>query len=541
MGAGLIVASRRQAPKPTAQTGTIPAPAGVNLVDTAGALPAGDCLGLVNMIRAEYGLRTRSGYREWVTGLGGEVRSVLSFQGSQGDGTEDRLFACTSHGIWGCTATGSTPAEVYTFPVESGTSGTGIGRGFTTVAGGHYLLYCDEANGYIHYNETGDAWTLVPAGSNPGEIDGVDPRDLVYVTAWKNRLWFVERNSTCGWYLGINAITGTAARFDFGSQFKHGGTLVSLSSWTGDGGAGLDDYLVAISSSGDVVVYQGTDPASINTFMIKGVWYVGQVPAGRRFTTDFGGDLLILSALGVMPISRLVSGAVLADQDAYATRKIGPVIGRIMTERATSSGWEITIHPEDKSLVILTPEVAGEDREQWVMALGARGWAQHTGVPMVCAAPWKGKLYFGTEDGRVCINDGDVDNNQLASSANATAIDASLLTSFQSLNTARRKVPKMARPLFMTDGTPPQYDVGVRFDYDRTALGAVTYQDTSGAGLWDSATWDVSTWGTGQGTAGEWRGIAGLGSSMALALRMSTKARTTLTGFEILFSVGGAL
>jgi hypothetical protein len=508
-------------------------------VDGAGALPAGDALGIVNMIRAANGLRTRSGYREWVTGInsGGEVRTILPFQGSVA--LEDRLFAAAGDGIYDCSSSTATPSLVYTFPTPSSSSGLCTGRGFTTVAGGHYLLVCDEENGYIHYNETGDTWTLVPAGAGAGEINGVDPRDLVFVTAHKARLWFVERDTASAWYLAPNAITGTVAEFDFGPQFKHGGHLVGLWSWSRDGGAGPDDYLVAVSSGGDVVVYRGTDPASASTWEIVGVFYVGAVPAGRRIATDNGGDLLILSSLGVLPVSQLLSGADVANEAIYTTRKIQPAIGSIMGER-TGLGWSIQIHPEDRTLVVNTPAVSGEDREQWVMSLGARGWAQHTGLPMTCGASWKGKFYIGTDDGRVCINDGDVDNNQLTGSTNATAIEWSMLSDF-AMGDATRRIPVMVRPRFITDGTSPQYTVAARFDFDQAEVPAVTYVAQTGAGLWDSAIWDSAVWGTGAGTAGEWRGVSGMGSAVAVALRGASVARTTLVGLDTMWRSGGPL
>lgn len=516
----------------------------MNLVDGAGSLPRGDALSVVNMIRAQNGLRTRSGYREWVTGINsdGEVRTILPFQGSVA--LEDRLFAAAGDGVYDCSTSTATPTRVYAFPTVDGTSGYGVARGFTTLGGGHYLLYCDESNGYIHYNETGDAWTLVPQGTAAGEVDGVDPRDLVFVTAHKARLWFVERDTSDAWYLPIASIAGTAAKFPFGPVFKHGGTLVGLWSWTIDGGAGVDDHLVALSSSGDVVIYKGTDPEAtakwgLPGWELVGVWYVGAVPAGRRSVTDNGGDLLILSSLGVVPLSQIIRGASIQDESIYTTRKIQPVIGGEMTSR-TGLGWSIQTQPEDRTLVVTLPEVSGEDREQWVMSLGARGWAQHTGVPMVCGASWKGKFYIGTDDGRVCINDGDVDNNQLTGSTNATAIEWSLLTDFATGDSAR-KIPVNIRPRFITDGTSPQYEVAARFDFDQSEIGSLTYVPQTGAGAWDSAIWDSAVWGSGAGTAGEWRGVAGMGASVAVAIRGASVARTTLTGIETMWREGGPL
>jgi hypothetical protein len=68
----------------------MPAPTGgLNAFDPASAMPATDCLSLYNLIPYQYGLRSRSGWREWCIGLEGaatgmteEVDSVVSMASS---------------------------------------------------------------------------------------------------------------------------------------------------------------------------------------------------------------------------------------------------------------------------------------------------------------------------------------------------------------------------------------------------------------------------------------------------------------------------
>jgi hypothetical protein len=189
--------TRARASRPTEQSTTVPAPLGMNLVDNAGALPPGDAVEIINMIRSQYGLRSRSGYREWVTGLGDDVRTLVGFQGSIG--TEDRLFAAIQDGIYDCTATTAAPSQVYAFPTADADSGKLIAAAFTKLDGTHALLVCDETNGYLHYNESGDVWTKPIAGAGAGQINGADPDDFVFVMVWKHRAWFVQRNSSLAW------------------------------------------------------------------------------------------------------------------------------------------------------------------------------------------------------------------------------------------------------------------------------------------------------------------------------------------------------
>ena len=144
-------------PKPKYQQATnnayhLPAPTGgINAFDPASAMPPTDCLSLWNLIPYQYGLRSRSGWREWCTNVGSDtaglgfyddgspmefslaaplggavvgawpgvtrdgVRTIMAFYGSSPSG--DRLFACTADGIYDCTHSTSSPTLDYQFPI----------------------------------------------------------------------------------------------------------------------------------------------------------------------------------------------------------------------------------------------------------------------------------------------------------------------------------------------------------------------------------------------------------------------------------------
>src|SRR5216684_2900573 len=330
----------------------IPAPVGgLNTVDPGFALPPYDCPVLFNMIGGENGSRIRRGYKEWCTGVGASVvPTMMPFHGSSTNGSKDRLFATSSSNIYSVGASSAAPPSVLVFASAAGDAGWGVFRGLVSSGGQHFLMLGDEQNGYHVYSETNDAWRAVaqvasaawlgthayivndrvvnngitykctvggnsaatggPTGVGTGIVDGtvtwdyeptingVDPAKFVFVTVWKNFVLFVEKDTSRMWFgNAVRSLFGTVTSFDFGSQFPHGGNLVGLWGSTGDYGIGMDDHLVAISSSGDVVIYKGTDPNDPTKFAIVGVWYVGGVPAGRRIATDFGGDLLLLSSL----------------------------------------------------------------------------------------------------------------------------------------------------------------------------------------------------------------------------------------------------
>lgn len=601
-------ALRRQPPRPSIEVFPIPAPTGGwNASSPASAMPVTDCILLYNLIAGEYGLRSRLGSREYANGVIGAadntVRTIIPFTGSAKNGARDRLFASSATTIFDCSAGDSAiyggdglAGHGWIFENYSGDAGYGIAHAHRNTAGDHFLLYCDEQNGYHVYAESTDTWVQVrqtptvawtastpyaagqtvlndsgkgyvcvtdgtsaasggPTGTVPaypyiadgsvnwaylaGTIDGVDPANLAFVTVFAGRVWFVEKDTANAWYLETGAIFGTAIKFQLGSKFRAGGPLVGLWNWTLGGEGGGNDRLVFISGGGDVAVYEGTDPSSATAFRIVGTWYVGGVPAGRRIATNFGGDLLVLCKLGVLPLSKLYNGADAEDASIYATAKIAPLFNSLMLSKANLRGWSLQIHPEDNSLMITIPNGDGEATDQLVMSLWNRSWSIYRDLPLYCSEVWGGKLHFGTADGRVMINDGYVDGVSLADPTTYTAIQWALLTSFQNLGNGRQKRIQMIRPTFLAGG-PTSYSAAARFKYDFSELATVTI-GTGGEGTWDHSTWDSSVWQADYTPSQGTTGAVGMGVEMAVALRGAANSRLVLVGIDVFFTQGGLL
>lgn len=538
-----MLARARKSLRGSAQGLALPAPTGgLNTSSPAMNMPPTDCMVLYNMLAAESGLRARLGSREWVTGLTGAtddlVRTVIPYTGSATTAT--RLFATTSDGIWDVTA--STPAPggspTFAFSSSAGNAGYGVAHAFTTLAG-NFLLYCDEVNGYHVYSEATGLWAAVAMGGGASQVSGVDPTTFVYVTVFKGFACFAKRDSTDIWILPIGSVYGAASRLGVGYKLQAGGSIVGLYSWTYDGGAGLDDSLVAVSKGGDVVVFQGTDPTASDSFGISGVWGVGKVPAGRNLATPFGGDLLLLTRGGILPMSRLVVGKPL-DADTYETRKISNLFNQLMLSYGDTLGWSLNLHPEESALIVTVPTGAGLPTTQLAMSLADRSWSQLRDLDIYSCAPYEGKLYYGTSDGRVGINDGNVDGVTLADPTAYAAIQYSGVGAFQNYGTGAKKQVHIIKPYFMSRSAAPSFSVGARYDFNLNELDAVSLSAASG-GTWDSGLWDDMVWGGDYAASTGVRGASGLGSNIAIAWRGASVDRTVLTGFEISFSTGGML
>lgn len=522
-------------PRPSLlKAATLPAPVGgMNVADPGLSLPASEAALVLNAIAGEGGLKPRPGTQVWASGVGssGPVRSVLPYHGSSG--TEDRLFATSAEGIYDATTSGAASLAL-AFGTTTGKAGRGVSAAYANTAG-RFLLYTDEVNGYRLYTEGTHAWTT------PTLSGGITAADCVFVLPWKNRVWFAQRNSSKAWYLALEAISGAAAEFDFGRHFKRGGYLLGLWNWTRDGGSGADDRLVALSSGGDIVVFEGTDPSIDTTFNIVGSWNVGSFPDGRRLCTSIGGDLLVLTTQGLLSMEKLLAGG---NQAAiYDTRKLRPLFISTMQAQQALEGWDLAIHPQEAMLVVNQPGVSGQLQQQFALSLATQGWSLLQGLDILSLGVWQGQLYFGNRAAGIVRMTGILDGvAQDGSTANARQVECFLLHAFNTLGSPRRKQLRVAKPHFKTDGVFPGFAVFARYDFDTSLpTGLALLGGPASGALWGSGLWGVATWGARSGIARRAGVTRGIGTAIAVGVTWKSNGLATLCGTDVWWEEGGDL
>ena len=421
--------------------------------------------------------------------------------------------------------------------VEALAQGTG-GNGITTTS--------NNANG-ASFNLPATAGGVDGIYGIPDPTTGipgppVDPSTFVFCTPFQSRLWFCQRNSSIGYYLEFNSIFGTASPFNFGANQAAGGSLKCMSNWTVDSGNGVGNNLAVLSEAGDISVYQGNDPDTAGAFNLVGVWYVGGFPVGRNITTDDGGDVLIVTSLGVISLSQYLQGLSLADRSLYATRKIANLIAQEVAENSNLQGWQLIVTPDEQAVLLAVPQ-QDLSVHMYAMPYATRNWSVLSGRNANCMAVFLNKLYFGTNVASSNLYEvtGNLDFVQLDGSG-GQPIAFTVFGSFQGLGApAVKKRVQMARVSFVTSTSPVNFSLAARFDYDTTpAPPAPVPMPPSGGSLWDSAVWDVSVWdagGTAQATASfeTMVGLAGEGRMVAMALNGYATESTVLQSITVLY------
>jgi hypothetical protein len=517
-------------------------PAPNNGIDVSQPLPGGDptkAIRLDNLIPRVFGCVLREGYRNWVMNLGGEVRTLMSYQPAHNaDGAH---FAASDNGkVYDVTAPQSStfvPTPVWSVPpLDMGRPGQFSYTNFTTGGDVHFLCVVGQGAGYRTWN--GTAWEEHAEGTDPGEIEGIDPKKFDFVMQWKRRLWFIEANSTIAWYLPVDVIAGKATPFDFGPLLPHGGSLAMLQNWTVDGGEGLDDNLIIISTQGDVLLYKGTDPDEATTFSMVGRWYVGRVPVGRRFSTHYSTDLAILSERGLVFLSELLRGQAFFD-NAIIARNVNGELGEAVIKLVDYFYWELKFLPREQMIIINAPRTAFGDM-QWAFEINSKAFCNLYGMPMLAVDTFNSRTFFGDDSGSVWRGfDGDSDGK--IDDVEGRDLEGGVLTTFQPVSDGvRLKRFLMVRPSF-TAPVAPAITAKINGNWNFSMPSYIGPFTGQGMSEWDISKWDECVWNGEAQSYESWYGANGTGRFAALAMKVKGYAGTTFIGWSILVENGGIL
>ena len=498
----------------TARGATIPAPtAGWNARDALADMKPGYAVALVNYFPRGNSVDLRRGFDVHATGLPSTPETLMEWSGAT-----RKLFAAAGSGIYDVSSAGAVGAAVV-----SGLTNARWQHTMFQTAGGNFLVACNGADAVRNYD--GTTWTTP-------SITGVSGADLIDVTAWKSRLWFVEDGTSFAWYLPTNSIAGAASSVNLGAQFRLGGTLRSIVSLSQDTADGPDDYLAFVSSKGEVVIYEGTDPASANTFAMVGRYRIG-APIGQRCVIKIGGDAGVITEEGVQSLLAMLRFDRGAAARATITDIIRNAFNDVVREYRGDFGWQGITYPEGQWALFNVPVTAGT--EQYVMNTASGAWCRFTGMDAACWGLYGDDLYFGSGTS-VYLADSGYDDG-------GAAIEGQGKTAFDYLGSrGLLKRVTMLRAIMVSNGVPaPKIEVNVDYE-DRVPTATPTF-DTQAA-LWDVALWDGATWGSGTAVAKSWTAVSGLGRCAAVHWTTSTTTLSiSVTAFDLLFepSTGAAL
>lgn len=523
---------QRAAAAQTSQLFNNPPPTGgLNLRDPISEMSPLDALVLDNFIARQQGVELRKGYRVHTEPAPGvsEFKSIFSFNAAVS--ADSRVFAAHDGNIYDVT---SNPAVI-----AQAATGSDDDQWWTTqfsTTSGSYLLAVSPGAGYWTYN-VADGWV-----DRTALCTGL-PDNVRTVAVFKNRVWFTAEGDSDVFYLdSVHAIQGAAVAFPMGAVLRNGGSVSALLNWTMDAGFSVDDYMAVIGTEGDIGIWKGTDPTGADTFALNGVWYIGPVPKYGVYFTPFGGDVMILSQQGLIPLSKITAGQY---NEAAALNmpasKIQPELVNSLTLLKDVPSWDVMMVPRESIIIIKLPADAYGQYRQFVMNTITGAWSTFSGMQMVCCTLMGGQLYYADNSGQVIKGlAGQFDGSDI-NGQGGSAIEGDSQQSFNSYNSpAQLKKFQMARPIFIAPSAPSvKLQINTQYALNNVT-GSPAFTDPAN-GIWDGSDWNQSYFSGSQNTYQAWVGLFGLGYYGSLRMKVKGLPGTILTSTHVMSEMGGVM
>lgn len=383
--------------------------------------------------------------------------------------------------------------------------------------------------------QTVGGWsTTTISGTNVFTGLALTPSNLITVTVFKQRTWFIENNTMNVWYSATSAFQGALSFLPLGAIFKMGGTLMQMATWTIDNASGINDYAAFITSEGEVAIYQGYDPSSVATWSLVGTFRMGR-PIGRRCICKYGSDVLVVCTDGLAPLSK----SLLTDRsqpDSLLTNKIINAINNDAAAYGNNFGWQCIEHPLGNKLILNVPEGTGSSH-QWVMntVSTSNSWCRFVNWNANCWEVQQDSLYFG---GLGTLFLADVGTSD---SGNAIAVDGK--PAFSYFDSMSEKRFLMARPIFGASAPLTIPPITLNIDFE-DVINQSPYFNTGLTAPWNTSPWNVTPWG---GTVvnqqiKNWLGVTGIGYAASGRIAFSVlNIAVQWQSIDYMFEPGGPL
>lgn len=424
------------------------------------------------------------------------------------NGNDAKLFSSINGPIYDIS---SDPAVLVR---PGGTNGDWRVAQFST-AGGTFLIGVNGTDtAWLYNGSTFAATTITFPGGSP-----LTTANLSYVWSYGKRLWFIEKDTLNVWYLPVDSIGGALTLLPLGGIFTLGGALVWGSPWSlsSGGQGGLSEQIVFTTSEGEVLAYQGTDPADANNFARVGLYRIGE-PMGAKGFVRAGGDLLIATSVGMVSLASAAAKDFAALGAAASSYPIEEAWTAAVMQRGMLD-WRCLVWPEGKMLLVSPPSPAEAAPDAFVANVNLGSWCRFTNWDITSMAVHNGQLHMGTSTGQIWLGnvtgqDGD------------TPYTGVCIPLFEDMGApANRKIAKNGRVIKRSKYSTKE-KLTASFNFNMTPPPAPNAVIDDAGGLWGTGIWGESIWGTDAGSivTTDWRSLGGSGQDMSVCLQITSGA-----------------
>lgn len=497
---------------------TIPPPyLGLDLVSPIDNMGPEYALELLNVFPGPTAPVTRKGYTQLVNlaPTAAEINTLYPY--NKQDGSSEIIVV-----------TQGTTRKIYKI---SGSTATDI-TGSTAISLSGTNMNCEQFGSRLYMCNGVDAVQVYDGTSiADSSFTGIGLSNLINVSSYKERLYFVERNSMKFWYGNTQAVGASAlTSFDLQYVMRRGGYLLFAGSYTNQVAMTSQDLFWAISSEGEIVFYSGSSPAS-DAWGLVARFVIGK-PLGFRSFIRVNNDVWIITEQGIISISSLFQSDPEQALNVVSAR-INPLISQYAKNFPLSNRWHGVFWPQGRRVFVMLP-TSETQTKMLVYSIDTKGWCSYqfaTSGDCITINVVNNQPFYGSAIGKVYTGETGYNDN-------GTAIQFKSRGAFSFFGTrGNYKAFKDVRPLLKT---ARGIALGCSLDTN-FATSTTTNIITTGPGTVTS--WG-SLWGSPWSSQGEYifDRFATKGQGHCAAVRVEgsvSNSECQFYGFEIRYDVGG--
>lgn len=437
---------------------------GLNLRDALDNMPANDTIQQDNIISDVNADRVRTGFIDISKKEGDPDYGAYNLLGFNEEGKE-AILSCDTGVIY------KQETDYSRTLLKAGLSSDDwLQSSFTDAAGNISVFIANGIDTPQRIYDNVGTLTVATAGYTFGVVTNLD-----CPLAFKNRMYFFKKDTFKIYYGGVDAIAGAITEFNTSAIFGLGGSIMRIDNWTQDAGDGNDNQFVIITTEGEVAVYQGSSPAD---WSLKGVYRISR-PIGKRCALRFGGDLIIVTEQGFLPLSLVLSN------DRANRVNVSDKINPIVQGKDFTKNWSIHWYSKEGWILINAPSTTQYQYEQYCYNSKTGAWCRFVGMDALNWLVQNDSIYFCNQNGVYKANEGNSDNGLEIKFYKQQAY-----TQFDIADI------KQVLRLKVRDNTKGRLSIGKRLgvDFKLFQETQVEISTTGISSLWDVAKWDESFW-----------------------------------------------
>ena len=457
------------ASQPKANQVSIPAPTGgVNTRDSRSDMDIRDAITMENWIPESNGVKSRSGFTTFGTVASGDVETLIPYE-----------YAAVQQLI-------SFAGTVMYKTGTGGGAGTSIQTGLANARWqsaqlGQNRVFDNGADAPLNFDGT-----TVTTPTFTGDLATTGANTMNGAHSFKNRLYLWDEDTSDFYYGDTDAVAGSFTKFELGKVATTGGNLLIMETLSRDAGDGMDDFAVFILTTGEVIMYQGSNPGDATNWSLIGKYFMSP-PVSIRSAARFGGDILVITRNDVASLGNTIKAG--GGQEGGQGFNINPSklsggIEEDFNTFGTNYGFEMQLYGSGGWILANIPETTNSTYHQWVISTTTGASTKFIGWDAQVFGVFNNRLYFG-QSSNIFQADSGLDDN----GADIQLRVQQAFTDFQSGN----KKNFTGYKLFVRSEGTLNIGAAFAFDYGTPFFPAVSQSLVSGA-TWDVASWDVAEW-----------------------------------------------